>query len=209
MRKNFFSLAGIKIFRLFPLIFFFAVQIYPQAKSNLELFYQLIDSSSSLVSNKIDTNEINAELTFSGNFSVFKNQFVMGMEKRGKKISSFSDSAAVLNYVLENADIKYGEMFRSSFLGDYLIEREARIEGNFSVRNLSEADNHSYKNYPFNIYYMDTIKVEDINTLENPQFPFTQDEVPPEPFFSSIWIPIVAVTTAAAAIYLFFSIRSK
>jgi hypothetical protein len=48
-----------------------------------------------------------------------------------------------------------------------------------------------------------------VKSLENQALPFTKGEVPPEPLFSSLLEPAVALGTAAVVIYLFFSIRSK
>jgi len=61
----------------------------------------------------------------------------------------------------------------------------------------------------FEFTKIDTVKVEDINSLENPAFPFTQASVPPEPFLSGIAEPIIAIGTAALAVVLFFTIRSE
>jgi hypothetical protein len=55
----------------------------------------------------------------------------------------------------------------------------------------------------------DTIWVKDINTLENESFDFTKGQIPTEPFFLSIWEPVIAIGIAAAVIILFFSIRSQ
>jgi len=39
--------------------------------------------------------------------------------------------------------------------------------------------------------------------------PFTRAELPPEPFFSGLLEPAVAIGSAAVAIYLLFAVRSK
>jgi hypothetical protein len=57
--------------------------------------------------------------------------------------------------------------------------------------------------------YIDTIKVDDIKNLENISFKFTTGSLPPEPFFSGLFEPVFALGTAAAAVILFFTIRSK
>jgi hypothetical protein len=60
-------------------------------------------------------------------------------------------------------------------------------------------------------YYesIDTVEFDEIQTLENPSYPFTQGRIPTEPFMSNLFEPLVALTTAAVVIALFFKVRSK
>ena len=61
----------------------------------------------------------------------------------------------------------------------------------------------------FNLSTKDTINVEDVEIIEDRSYPFTQGELPAEPFFSSILEPVVAISAAAVTVILFFSVRSK
>ncbi len=104
---------------------------------------------------------------------------------------------------LENASVNYGDMFRKSFLGSFYLERNLNLNGNF----IFDENNKPLQN--FNYIYKDTVKVSEINNLENSAYPFTRSEIPSEPFLSNIYEPVIAVGTAAVAIFLFFAIRSK
>ena len=61
-----------------------------------------------------------------------------------------------------------------------------------------------------NIYdKSDTVLFDEIKSLSNSSLPFTKGEAPAEPFFASLWEPVIAVGTAIVTIFLFFTIRSK
>ena len=94
-------------------------------------------------------------------------------------------------------------MFRDGFLGEYFVLRKISLSGsyNFSGKKIFTQD--------FSYLLQDTVGVDDITLLENSAYPFTQGKLPPEPFFSGILEPLVAVGTAALAVILFFTIRSK
>ena len=94
-------------------------------------------------------------------------------------------------------------MFRSGFFGTHYIQRYSTIFGNY-LQSFSDKGKQE-----FEITTLDTIKVEDINSLENPSYPFTQAPVPPEPFVSGLAEPLIAIGTAALVIVLFFTIRSE
>jgi len=63
------------------------------------------------------------------------------------------------------------------------------------------------KNFKFN--YIDTVDANKIKNIEDPAIPFTQAALPAEPFFSSIYEPVIAVGAAALTVILFFTVRSK
>ena len=104
---------------------------------------------------------------------------------------------------MEKAEVEYSEQERDGWFGDYFVPRTVFLQGNYfnsySGKGLQE----------FNISVMDTVNVENIGEFENDSFPFTKGEVPAEPFFSSLLEPVIAIGVAAAAVVLFFSVRSK
>ena len=85
------------------------------------------------------------------------------------------------------------------------MEREAALSGSYILKE----DEKMIKSGMFNFSKIDTVKYDDINSLENQGIPFTTAEVPPEPFFSSLLEPAIAIGAAALTIYLFFNVRSK
>jgi hypothetical protein len=61
----------------------------------------------------------------------------------------------------------------------------------------------------FEITRIDTVKVDDLKSLENDSFPFTKGTIPPEPFLSGFAEPLIAIGIAAAVIVIFFTVRSE
>ena len=109
----------------------------------------------------------------------------------------------MINYSIDNASVKYGEMERDGFWGDFIMPRKIELGGNYSLSN------RIINSQTFNLTYYDTVAVDNVKVIENPSFPFTQGEVPSEPFFSGLFEPVVAIGSAAIAVILFFTIRSK
>ena len=174
---------------------------------NLEVFYTLIDSSSeNLIKNLPDSDrELNLNLNLGRSYTLFENHLMAILSKAGYKINSKNtiENKISVNYVLDKAKVNYGEMFRRGLFGSYFLPRQLEISGNYSIKNNS----FTFEKFQYN--YVDTVRVDNVKTLENNSYSFTQGNVPPEPFFSSLFEPLIAVGTAAIAVFLFFTIRSK
>jgi len=179
--------------------------VYPQSKSNLEIFYSLIDSSVSGIIKNIpeDKKTIELKLTLGNTYTVFNNKIIKAFQAEGRSVEFLDSTGSHVNYVIDNAKVEYGEIFRKGFLGEYYIPRNISLSGNY-ILNSKEI-----KFTQFNYAFADTIAVDELKEIENTSFPFTQGEIPAEPFFSGLIEPIVAIGAAAAAIILFFTVRSK
>ena len=182
--------------------------IFSQTSTNLEILYSLNDSLTTRIINDLPKGEenIRLELNLGDAYSIFANRIRTGFTDNGMKIfqSEINDTTLPeINLVMENAGVEYGEMDRNGWFSDYYTPRTIFISGNYfttvSAKPLSE----------YYIAVTDTIRVEDINSLENESFPFTRGQIPTEPLFSSIWEPVIAIGIAAATVILFFSIRNK
>jgi hypothetical protein len=181
---------------------------FSQTPTNLEVFYSLTDSLSNQIIKDIPAEEniILLTLNLGESYSLFANNIRSAFIKTGKEI--INTPIGELNYpqvdiVIEAAGIEYGEMFRDGWFGDHLIQRYAAIYGNY-LQTFSPTGKIDF------VYEaVDTIRVEEIEYLENGSFPFTKGNVPPEPFISGIAEPIIALGTAALIVILFFSIRSQ
>ena len=179
-----------------------------QSKKNLEVIYLLTDSLVNKIVNEIpgDQKKILLTLNLGSTYSLFENNIKTAFIKNGLEIlEQPPDELNIpsINIVIEGAGIEYGEIFRAGWFGTHFLTRRAAIFGNY-IQSYSEKGKED-----FEINAFDTIKVEDIKELENESFPFTQANIPPEPFLSGVAEPLIAVGTAAVIIILFFSIRSK
>lgn len=211
MKQNFFNIAGkkLKSFWLFIFILIFIPAGKAQTLNNLEIFYLLVDSAAAQTAQSIFPFKQEVSITFElGNYyTIFQNRIVSQLTSNGLKVirtSQDKPEIPILNFVIENAEVKYGKQERDGFFGDFFVERKLTLSGNYLLSNVVES---SYKEFSYS--FNDKIKVEDIEKLENRSFPFTSGILPPEPFFSSLLEPVVAIGAAAAAVILFFSVRSK
>lgn len=174
--------------------------------TNLNIFYKMVDSSVTELVSTIPESEdsIKMNLNLGENYTVFKNRIVAGIFSSGKKITDEESRERLdINYVLEKVDVRYGEIFRDGFWGDYYLPRNLSLKGSFTIGG----SNTLFQNFDYN--YSDTIRYNSIQDVEDESFPFTKGEIPPEPFFSNLFEPLVAIGTAALAVILFFTIRSK
>ena len=179
-----------------------------QSRTNLDVFYNLNDSLTAKIINELPKNhkKILLRLNLGSSYSVFSNHIKNSFIKNGFEILEIPPdelNIPEVNIVMEDAAVEYGEMNRDGWFGDYFTERKAHISGNY-LQSFSE---HGLQK--FNITSIDTIKVDEIKQLENDSFPFMKGALPPEPFLSSLWEPVIAIGVAALAVILFFSVRSK
>ncbi|MGB5846894.1 MAG: hypothetical protein WBH40_00310 [Ignavibacteriaceae bacterium] len=182
--------------------------VFPQTKSNLEVLYSLNDSLVNRIAEEIPQNndKIILTLNLGDSYSIFSNHIKNGFIKNRKELFTIPLEEVNLpevNIVFEEAGVQYGELDRDGWFGDYYIPRTLQIKGHY----LNTASYNGLQE--FFITAIDTVKVEELESLENNSFPFTKGSIPAEPFISSVWEPIIAIGVAAAAILLFFSVRSK
>jgi hypothetical protein len=172
------------------------------------MLYSLSDTLTAQLVREIPNGKerIRLKVNLGNAYSIFANQIRRGFTENGIEIMSSDTNITNLseiNIVMDNAGVEYGDLDRSGLFGDYYALRTVFISGNYftssSVNPLSD----------YFLSVTDTIWVKDINTLENESFDFTKGQIPTEPFFLSIWEPVIAIGIAAAVIILFFSIRSQ
>ena len=191
------------IFHSFLFSFIFIGTSFSQTKTNLEVFYTLVDSSvDQFINTSNPASKIKVEMNSGDVYAVFNNQVLGDLKAKGVTYSlDKSDNFPVLSYTIDKTFTQYTNIFRDGFLGPFLIQREIFLKGNYlySVSGKKE----------FAFSSIDTVKVDDIKNLENVSYKFTNGTIPPEPFFTGLFEPVVALGTAAAAVILFFTVRSK
>ena len=193
---------------LFLLIFSFSFTLtVAQTKTNLEIFYGLVDSSVAKINQSISSNNLKIVFSTGDYYSLFQNQVIADFVRHGRTILSDSTKTSsdfeAIHYSIDNASVNYGDMERNGLLGDFVMQRKIELSGSYSI---SKGTINSKR---FDFTYTDTVSVDDAKAIENPSFPFTQAEVPSEPFFPGLFEPAIAIGSAALAVILFFTIRSK
>ncbi len=214
MNKTFFNIAGekLKILRFFIFVLFFTSIGKAQPTNNLDIFYLLIDSAATQAAKNISSISAEVAVTFETGiyYTIFENRIISRLSSNGLKVLRSRDTKTEipnLNFVIQNAEVKYGEQERDGFLGDFYVSRELILSGNYLITSSEVSSSNELKE--FNYSFTDKVKVEDIDKIENRSFPFTSGKLPSEPFFSSLLEPVIAVGAAAIAVILFFSVRSK
>ena len=185
---------------------FFQSSSFSQTISNLDQFYTLVDSASNLLIKDLgNAKKVNLELNFGIDYSIFANKVRGNLLRSGIQFvgnDSAEENFVRVNFVIDDSFVRYSEPEKDGFFGDFYAERTIELSGNFFISNQSDIKD-------FKLTIKDTINVEDVEEVENRSYPFTQGELPPEPFFSSILEPVVAIGAAAVVVILFFSVRSK
>ncbi|BDQ03298.1 hypothetical protein [Ignavibacterium sp.] len=180
------------------------ISAFGQSKSNLEIFFAQIDSVGMQVRQNVQDKNLPLKLNFlsSPEYSILENRLTSFFVKNNFKISREESSQLLINFTITEAIVKYNDSFRDGLFGDILVEREINLNGNFLIPDKNYSKDFSYS-------YTDTIKYDQLNEIENRAYPFTQNNHPSEPFFSSLIEPVIAIGAAATAVILFFTIRSK
>ncbi len=196
------------LFPIISIIFLNSINVNCQLKTNLDVFYSLTDSLVDKINSEIPSNEKKILLTLNlgESYTLFSNNIMERFKKDGREILIQPPdelNVSKVDIVMEGAGVEYGEMFRDGFFGTHYIQRYSTIFGNY-VQTFSDKGKQE-----FEITLIDTVKVEDINSLENNSYPFTKGTVPAEPFLSGFAEPLIAIGTAALVVVLFFTIRSE
>lgn len=202
VRENHFSL------RIIILIIFFSGITFGQTRSNLEILLKMVDSSAVGIVKNLPENHSSVKISFDlgSQYSVFSNTVLKEISSKNIKITSenlLDQQRTQIDYIVQSVKVNYRGMFRDWIFGSYYTTRRIALKGNYSIQSPNA------NVIEFNYVYSDTVNVDDINEIENPAYPFTHGKLPPEPFLSSIYEPVIAIGTAAIAIYLFFKLRSK
>jgi len=138
-------------------------------------------------------------------YSILNNRVIAGLSKNRIKIDNDSSHSNQIDYLISHEGVEYSDLFRDGLFGEYLLERKFDIMGNYVV----EKTGIVISSDTFEISKMDTISYNSFAFIENNSLPFTNANVPSEPFLPSIIEPVIAITAIAVTIILFFTVRSK
>ena len=194
-------------FTIILFVLVFSSELFSQTLSNLERINFLVDISTEEISSTLqDTSDsynlVNKTLS---EYSILNNRVIAGLSKNGVKIDNDSSHSNQIDYIISHAGVEYSDLFRDGLFGEYLLERKFDIMGNFVV----EKKGIVVSSDTFEISKMDTISYDNFAFIENNSLPFTNANVPSEPFLPSIIEPVIAITAIAVTIILFFTVRTK
>lgn len=187
------------LLRLVFFTLFMAGHLFAQAKQNIDMFYSLCDSLAS------NYTAASYNLYLPGDFVVFKSRLESRLNKNAARLPHDTGASGPLSITVDDARTEYTESYRDGFFGEYKVVRKISLSGNV-LRSAGTAADET-RHFSFSV--QDTISYDYIKKAENPSLPLTKAALPAEPFFSSLVEPVIAVASAATAVILFFTIRSK
>jgi hypothetical protein len=192
--------------KIFFFLMFVSTILFSQSRTNLEVFYSLVDSSASSVFNSLEDSQIGYNFLNKtvAEYSGLNIRAENSLVNTGVQIEK-NDLENEITYSVSRATVLYTDLFKDGFFGGYLIERKFVLSGEFQIKTSSKilsADT-------FYFAVTDTIPYDNIDFIENNSLPFTKSRLPDEPFFPSLVEPVIAITAVAVTVILFFSVRSK
>lgn len=123
-------------------------------------------------------------------------------------INETSDSSDY-KIVLSNTEIKtnYIKIFTDKVLGTKKLEREITVNYDVKITAKDSSDVILIQN--FNKKAKDNIDLDKLDFSEDKRYSFSSSKLPEENTVNQILFPAIIITVSAAAIILFFTIRSK
>ncbi len=196
------KLSIVSILFFIPILFLNA-----QTESNIDVVYNLIERSvikaDSLLGGK---QTINLSVTTAPPLEILKPKVLQLFSNRGYLLkTSGNESVIPVNYAIASATVEYNNSFSDGFFSGIGLERKITLKGSFTIVKSDQI----IKPVEFTESVTDTIKLDEISTLENRSIPFTQGEIPPQPLLSTFWEPIIVVGTLIVTVILLFTVRSK
>ena len=133
---------------------------------------------------------------FRNNFREYKLQF-----------NENSDSAD-FKIFLSNTEINtnYKKIYTDNVLGTKKLEREIEVKYDIKFTGKDSAEIIFVQN--FNKISKDNIDLDKLEFSEDKRYSFSSSELPEENSVNQILFPAIIITVSAAAIILFFTIRS-
>ena len=189
------------------LLFFISGLSQAQIRTNLELFQSLIDSSLLQIKNNAGSANFDSiACVLPPDAQVLKSYTLLAGRKvfNNNNFISGSGQHKLIQFNIEDLHIRYPETGWYSFMGDYYLVRNAVVKGNYYYEDKNTDSLHH-----FNLSYTDTIPMLNRENVELQSLRFTTASIPPEPFFQSLWEPVIGITAIAISVYLLFTVRNS
>ena len=197
------------VIKYFAALQLLALSVFGQLQTNYELINGLVSESVTNLYNNTEDMPSQVELSYvsPADYSVFNNTVIGSLQNSGVEVveAGTDTKRSALNYTLSQIYFVYEDSFKDGWFGGLYVKRYAEIKGSYSF----ESDGKREMVNEFMLSKTDTVEYDLVSQLESSSYPFTNAELPPEPFLSGIWEPIIALGAAVVTVILFFSVRSK
>lgn len=185
--------------RIILLIFTISTVLSAQVETNFEVIQSGLDSVANYLSEKVDHSKTyNLDIQSPTEYSILRTSLQNSIANKIK----LDGTSNKIDVTINEVNLNYNDCFRDGIFGDFYTERIVKINSSLNSESFSEIGN-------FEIELKDTIKLDDIDKVENSAYNFTRSEKPEEPFLSGLTEPIIAVSAIVVSIYLLFSVRSN
>lgn len=115
----------------------------------------------------------------------------------------------IVNVFIKNPEIKvrYTGTHTDNFLGSKTVERVVSVK--YEIKLLNSDDSSVVYSDIFSKKIKSNFNINNIAMVEDERFPFTKSVIPDEDTLNKLILPAVVILASAAAVILFFTIRSK
>ncbi|MEO8666139.1 MAG: hypothetical protein ABI462_11655 [Ignavibacteria bacterium] len=104
-------------------------------------------------------------------------------------------------------NVRYKRIFTDKILGTKKVEREVTVT--YNVELTDKKNSAVVYNQNFDRKFKDSFDLDKLNFVEDRRYTFSHSGLPEENTLNQILFPAIIITASAAAIILFFIIRSK
>lgn len=134
--------------------------------------------------------------------NVFRQKFISDRFVYDKSTDSCDYVITVKNLGLS---VQYTRPEGKSLLGDEFTNRKISVSFEYIIENKGTVK----CGRKFSENYKDNINVKDYEYVQNQEYSFMNSELPEKSLLGKVFVPALVVLSSAAAVILFFTIRSK
>ncbi|MEO6694073.1 MAG: hypothetical protein ABIY50_13890 [Ignavibacteria bacterium] len=144
-----------------------------------------------------------------------KEQHLFLIESIKRKFSKYkilvNEDSGNIDYIVSIKNpvikIKYNNLFSDRLLGTKKVAREVSIS--YDLELIDQKNSSSLYLNNFNKKVIDSFELDKLNIVEDHRYKFSRSALPEENTLNKLLFPVLIIATSAAAIILFFIIRSK
>jgi hypothetical protein len=200
------------------ILFFFKSGIAQQnltelPKTNFTVFTDLLNDGLGLIDDRVTILGTDKIYKIDAGKECIEKKFFLNVFKQRfpNRRFVYEKETDTLNYIIDIGDYDfktvYSKLSGKSLLGDEYAERNISVSFSYYVIKAGSAEKD--KEVRFSKTFKDEVNIKDYDYIQNSDFAFMNSILPEKSFLGKIFIPAVVVLTSAAAIVLFFTIRSK
>jgi hypothetical protein len=132
--------------------------------------------------------------------------FTQALSAAGLKVSTRDSGTTQLACTVEQTDVVYWNVRRDGLMGSKIVDRSVSLA--VRIRTFDPEQGLLRSTRELQRSARDTIQLDDIERIEQPNLPVLKGRMPSEGFFSSVAEPLIVIGAIAVAVFLLFKVRS-